>query len=180
MNHKYEYLSILLILLILSACSPTRRIHDPVSKVTVIDYSASRRGAYILNGPNNRAVIVSEPAPDIAKSITASLGLSAKTISDIAEPELKAKYASKVIDLANRSQTLQVLREALFRLSEMGASSNLSGDQRVVLYKKVLDTAKIIAATEFANSDAPEESKKAVLKDILSDVETGTVEIPSE
>jgi hypothetical protein len=175
-----KHLAFLLMIAIVAGCAPTRRIHDPTSNVTVIDYSAGRRGAYIFKGADDKTVIVSEPSPDIAKSITTSLGLSAETIGDIASPELKVAYAGKVIDLANRSQTLQVLREALFRLSEMGASYDLTKKQRVALYNKVLDTVKVIAATEFANSKAPAESKKALLKEILSDVGTGTVEVPGQ
>jgi hypothetical protein len=166
---------------LIAGCSTTRKIQVPNDKsdFTVIDYSASRRGAYLINNNGNK-IIVSEPVPDIAKDITASLGLSAETIGDLASPELKAEYASKVVDLANRSQTLQVLRESLFRLSEMGASSQLSVDQRVILFSKVLDTVKLISATEFANSNAPKEVKEETLKSFLQDTQSGTITIKSD
>jgi len=161
-----------------SGCSATRKIEVSSSNgLTVIDYGASRRGAYLYD-VNGKPVIVSEPAPDIATEITSSLGLSAKTIGDIADPQLKADYAKKVVDLANRSQTLQVLRESLFRLSEMGASTELSADQRMEMFSKVLDTVRLIALTEFANSEAPEGVKEQAMKTFLQDTATGTVTIP--
>lgn len=164
------------LLILLCSCSTTKKIQvsQAENEMTVIDYSATRRGAYILKAMDGRSIIVSEPAPDVAKEITTSLGLSAETISQIASPELKAAYASKVIDLASRSQTLQVLRESMFRLSEMGASSDLTVNQRVALFTKVLDTVKVIAATELSNSDAPKEVKKA-LKNFLENTGTGTI-----
>lgn len=175
----YKSIVSILIVSLFLGCSTTKKINVPDIGITVIDYGADRRGSYILNSKDGKHIIVSEPSPDVAQEITSSLGLSAKTIGDLIEPELKAAYANKVVDLASRSQTLQVLRESLFRLSEMGASSEITAEQRVTLYKKVLDTIRLIAATEFANSDASKEAKDATLKKFLSDTSTGTVKIPN-
>ena len=166
---------------LICGCSTTREFQASEKKVTIMDFDAKRRGAYILPGTDGgRFVLVSEPAPDVASEITASLGLNADTIGDLTNVELKAEYAGKIIDLASRSQTLQVLRESLFRLSEMGASSDINSQQRVDLYLKVLDTVRLIAMTEFADSDASQDVKDATLKSFLSDTATGTVDIPSQ
>ncbi|MHC4759425.1 MAG: hypothetical protein ACYTE8_12280 [Planctomycetota bacterium] len=165
----YKTIIAILLSVLLCGCSTTKRINVPEAGITVIDYGAHRRGAYLLKTNNGKQIIVSEPSPDVAKEITASLGLSASTIGTIKDPNLKAKYATNVVDLANRGQTLQVLREALFRLSEMGASSDISDEQRTILYSKVLDTIIMMEATAFANTDAPKEAK-ASLKNILSKV----------
>jgi hypothetical protein len=170
--------TVVVLLALVFGCSATRKIEVPNANVTVIDYGATRRGAYLFCSAEGGSVLVSEPSPDIAKDIASSLGLSADTIGDLAKPELKAEYAAKVVDLASRSQTLQVLRESLFRLSEMGAGYELSVEQRVWLFSKVLDTVRLIAATEFANSEASEEVKAEALKRFLEDTETGTVKIP--
>ncbi len=165
---------------LICGCSATQRIEVPDAGATVIDYGADRRGAYLLKAGEGKYIVISEPSPDVAQEITSSLGLSAQTIGDLAKPELKAAYANQVLDLASRSQTLQVLRESLFRLSEMGASSDISTEQRVQLYVAVLDTVRLIAATEFANSRAPEEVKQAELKRFLSNTAKGTVVIPNQ
>ena len=174
----YKSMASILLVSLVFGCSTTKKINVPDVGITVIDYGADRRGSYLLKTKDGRYVIVSEPSPDVAQEITSSLGLSAKTIGDLVKPELKAAYANKVVDLASRSQTLQVLRESLFRLSEMGASSDITTEQRVALYKKVLDTIRLIAATEFADSGASQEVKDATLKKFLSDTATGTVNIP--
>lgn len=174
----YKLIAPILLVSLVFGCSTTKKINVPDDGITVIDYGADRRGSYLFKASDGKYIIVSEPSPDVAQEITSSLGLSAKTIGDLAEPELKAAYANKVIDLASRSQTLQVLRESLFRLSEMGASSDITTDQRVALYRKALDTIRLIAATEFADSDASKEVKDAILKEFLSDTAMGTVTIP--
>ena len=174
----YKLIVATLLVSLVCGCSTTKRIDVPDVGITVIDYGADRRGSYLLKTDKGKHVIVSEPSPDVAQEITSSLGLSAETISELAKPELKAAYANKVLDLASRSQTLQILRESLFRLSEMGASSDITIEQRVTLYTKILDTVRLIAATEFADSNASKEVKDATLKRFLSDTGSGTVVTP--
>ena len=174
----YKTIVAILAVCLVCGCSSTRKINVPNVGITVIDYGADRRGSYLLKTNDGKHIIVSEPSPDVAQEIVSSLGLTAETIGDLAKPELKAAYTSKVLDLASRSQTLQVLRESLFRLSEMGASSDITTEHRVSLYLKVLDTVRLIAATEFANSGASKEMKDATLKKFMSDVGTGTIVIP--
>lgn len=174
----YKSIASILLISFVLGCSTTKKISVPDAGITVIDYGADRRGSYVFKTNKGKYVIVSEPSPDIALGITSSLGLSAETIGDLVKPDLKLAYAIKVVDLAKRSQTLQVLRESLFRLSEMGASSDIDVDQRVELYKKALDTIRIIAATELANSGASREVKDGILKKFLSDTSSGTIPIP--
>ncbi len=119
-------IGLIIFIFILAGCSATKKIDVPDTGITVIDYGADRRGSYLLKTTGGKYFIVSEPSPDVSKEITTSLGLSADTIENLVKPELKAEYANKVVNLANRSQTLQVLRESLFRLSEMSASSDIN------------------------------------------------------
>ena len=176
----HKALASILLLSLFLGCSTTKQINVPDDGLTVIDYAADRRGAYLMKVGDGKYAIVSEPSPDVAKEITASLGLSADTIGDLASPELQAAYANKVVDLASRSQTLQVLREALFRLSEMGASSDITAVNRIELYKKVLDTVRLIAATEFADSGASQEIKDKTLNRFLDDTGKGTIPVPNQ
>lgn len=164
-------------LLVAGACSSTSTIKVPNTPggVTVIDYGAERRGAYLFQDSEGRHVLVSEPSPDVARDVTSAIELSASTIGEVADPKAKLDYASKVVDLASRSQTLQVLREALFRLAEMGAATDLTVEQRMAIYLAVLDTVRIIAATEFVKTDAPDAAKDQVLERFLGEVGPGTL-----
>jgi hypothetical protein len=175
--NMYKQVIAILLAGLMSGCSTTQKIEVPTNKnaMTVIDYDATRRGTYLLKTKEGKIVIVSEPSPDVAIQITTSLGLSAKTIGSIAEPNLKAEYASKVVDLASRSQTLQVLRESLFRLSEMGASSDLTVDERVRLFQSVLKTIEVISVQEFAKGIPPSPDKDKAMIEFLKNVGTGTV-----
>lgn len=175
----YKSIVAILLAILLCGCSTTQKINVPDAGVTVIDYGPDRRGSYLMKTDEGKHIIVSEPAPDVALEITRSLGLSATTIGNLADPNLKADYANKVVDLANRSQTLQVLRESLFRLSEMSASSDISEEQRVTLFTKVLDTVRVIAATELINVGASSGMEPDTLEVFLKDVLEGTVEIPN-
>lgn len=176
----YKSIVAILLAILLCGCSTTQKIDVPDTGFTVIDYGPDRRGSYLIKTDEGKHIIVSEPAPDVGREITRSLGLSAKTIGNLVDPNLKADYANKVVDLANRSQTLQVLRESLFRLSEMSASSDISDEQRMSLFSKVLDTVKVIAATELINVGASSGMEADTLEVFLKDVLKGTVEIPTE
>jgi hypothetical protein len=125
---------------------------------SVIDFGADRRGTYIFKVMDEqgkpRYVVISEPPPDAAKEIVTSLGVSAESIGQIAGGEAKLEYANKVVDLARRSQTLQVLREAMFRLAEMGASADISTEQRLATYQAVLDFVAKIADAELKQAEA--------------------------
>jgi hypothetical protein len=144
-------------------CQSTKRI-DTGLGVSVIDYGANRRGTYVID-KENAPYIVSEPSPDVATEITAALGISGESIGDIGNAELKAEYASKVVDLAKRSQTLQVLREALFRLSEMSINTEVSAELRVSLFLQVLETVKTIALTELIEG-VPEDDRAGVIEKV--------------
>jgi hypothetical protein len=160
-------ISMMLLVLVLSGCTRVLPLkHDAV----VVDYEATRRGTYLFKVGTNptQYVVISEPPPDIAKEITTSLGLSAESIGQIAGGEAKLEYASKVIDLAKRSQTLQVLREALFRLSEMSLSAQLTTDQRLAMFERVLRTTETLADAELRQQAAAEHDSLRRLVEPLS------------
>ncbi|MHC4645488.1 MAG: hypothetical protein ACYTBJ_08295 [Planctomycetota bacterium] len=176
----YKSIAALLLMSLACGCSATKLIRVPAAGVAVIDYGPDRRGSYILTSKDGKHVIVSEPSPDVAKQITSSLGLSAKTFGQLEGVDFKAKYADEVVDLARRGQTLQVLRECLFRLSEMGASSDISPEQRVDLYIKVLDTITVMEATKLVSVGGASGMDPNTLEGLLKDVLPGTVKIPQE
>jgi type III secretion system FlhB-like substrate exporter len=150
-----------------SGCQSTKRI-DTNLGVSVIDYSANRRGTYLID-KDKAPLIISEPAPDVATEIIAALGISGESIGDIGSAELKAEYASKVVDLAKRSQTLQVLRESLFRLSEMSINTDVPPETRIALFIQVLETVKTIALTELVEG-VPEDDRAKVIEQVATNV----------
>lgn len=141
------------VILSLSGCAsmtaPARTHPLDPSKPYVVDYDASRRGAYILPADGSLKVCA-EPAPDVAlESIT-------KIIAELklADPNVDAKtqleFQQKVVELAGRTQLVLVLRESLYRLCEQGANGQLNSEQIASLYKQALDTVLKLAETDLA------------------------------
>lgn len=147
-------------------------IHKVVDSTYIVDYNASRRAAYVRllagNGKNPDTVICAEPAPDVAVSLTADLEAHLKSVLEkAADIEARAKISEAIIDLARRGQTLQIQREALYRLCELQANTGLNAEQALELYREVLKAIQAIAYAELANSALPEETKKDLLKNII-------------
>lgn len=142
-----------IVILSLSGCAsmtaPARTHALDPSKPYVVDYDASRRGAYILPAEGSLKVCA-EPAPDVAlESIT-------KIIAELklADPNVDAKtqleFQTKVVELAGRTQLVLVLRESLYRLCEQGANGQVNSEQIASLYKQALDTVLKLAETDLA------------------------------
>lgn len=73
-------------------------------------------------------------------------------------PQVDAKtqleFTTAVIDLSKRSQTLQFLRETMFRLCEQSLNNNLSSEQVMQLYELAVKTALVLAQSELAKHQA--------------------------
>lgn len=142
-----------LALIALSGCAaltPPARTHVLTPGAPyIVDYDASRRGAYILPADGSLKVCA-EPSPDVAlESIT-------KIIAELklADPNVDAKtqleFQTKVVELAGRTQLVLVLRESLYRLCEQGLNGQLNSEQIASLYKQALDTVLKLAETDLA------------------------------
>lgn len=167
-----KYIVLISILLIAVGCANNpASVHHVNENLYVVDYNASRRGAYVHTFTDetdaNTLMICAEPAPDIAVSITADLKAHLQNlISKEASIEARAKIAESIIDLAKRGQTLQIQREALYRLCELHANADLKNEIAAELYLEVIKTIQAIAFAELANSNLSSEAKKALLDDI--------------
>jgi hypothetical protein len=143
--------------------------------VTVIGYGADTRGGYIVKCADGKRLILSEPAPDVAREYQASLTAAAGLISKVKDVNIAADYSSKVVDLARRSQSLQILREALFRLSEMVANGAVNPGEAKELYDRVLRSVEIIALAELGDSGMPETAQKDAIRSFYSSVKPGNL-----
>jgi hypothetical protein len=119
-------------------------------------YDASRRGGFMLlrndpNAGNLRMALCSEPAPDVALDILTKLKLEAEKaeIGAKAEGELQ----QKVVQLAKRTQTIEFLRESLYRLCELSVNTNISNTEIQSLYNKVLQAAVTMALAELYDQE---------------------------
>lgn len=135
----------------------------------VIDYGASRRGAYVRKGPAvpgqpglSLVTICAEPAPDVAIALTTDLSAKLDTASST-DVEAKARISEQIIDLARRGQSLQMQREALYRLCEFASNTRADATTVAKLYQDVLKTIQAIALSELAHSLPGSDQEKSKL-----------------
>ncbi|HEX7406963.1 MAG TPA: hypothetical protein VF515_04840 [Candidatus Binatia bacterium] len=115
------------------------------------DYAADRRGALLISSstpPNFK--LCAEPFPDVALKQTSEILAKIKTQQSAIEGEAQAKFASDVVELAGRTQTVLFLRESLYRLCEQAINGNLSAGDVKDLYKDVLQAALQLAMADSA------------------------------
>lgn len=141
----------------LSGCAsltPPARTHELTpGKPYVVDYDASRRGAYIVPvtpDGTGQFRVCAEPAPDVAlESITKIIAELKLAQADV-DAKTQIELSTRVVELAGRTQLVLVLRESLYRLCEQGLNGSLSQEQVSTLYTKVLDTIVMLAQSDLA------------------------------
>ena len=132
--------------------SPARNRHVTSANkngLYLIDYEATRRGTYVVQDGSNAIRIAAEPPPDVAfestSKLTASLGDAVLKTDD-------AKLSGQVIEtltkLTERTQSVVIMRDAMFRLAEMHLNGAIDNEQYAFLYNKALAGALAIAADE--------------------------------
>jgi len=118
-----------------------------------MDYDATRRGAYVLTDSNANVRILAEQSPDAALGVVAEF-VGKGSYSGISA-EASAKVTETIAELGKRTQTVMVLREALYRLNELGLNNTqLSTADIKELYEKILATATDIAKADLEEAKA--------------------------
>lgn len=144
--------------------------------VNIVDYDASRRGAYIKK--NNTIKICAEPSPDIAVAIANQF----KFVKD--DASLTLRLAESIDKIANRSNELELMREAMYRVCELSTNYTIDAAQAISLFEKIiaasynfdivryntalikLGTTANKAKTTITNSNLDKEEKDAQIKSI--------------
>lgn len=150
------------IVALLSGCanltSPAREHALESNRQYWFDYDASRRGAVMV--PDTAKIkICSEPSPDAALNLVSKLQASLETV-DAGKVGGSAEFSASVVKLAERTQMVMFLREALYRLCEQSLNQQFSKEEVLSAYLKVIDTAKAIA-------DADRDKAKAAAANAL-------------
>ena len=174
MIRKLSFLALLSVSVAIAACAnrPAKVHNIAAGAMYVVDYSASRRGAYIRVVPSSgsnpaKSLVCAEPAPDVAVALTADLQAQLKAAQSQVEVDAKAKISEAIIDLARRGQTLQIQREVLYRLCELHVNGGLTNAEVAKLYVEVLKIIQVIAYAELGNSRLPDETKAEILNSIV-------------
>ncbi|MGH2510724.1 MAG: hypothetical protein ACRDHZ_25430 [Ktedonobacteraceae bacterium] len=173
MTHTKALLAALLATVSLSGCAlmnPTA-IHElKPNQAYVVDTDASRRAILVVPRPDGHGVYVcAEPSPDVALQLTDQILTQAALSNPNVSAEVQVQFATTVVELAKRSQTLMFLRESMFRLCEQSINQSLSSDQVMTLYEDAMKTALTLAQAELAQQQASQTKSMADLARALQD-----------
>ncbi|RTL42389.1 MAG: hypothetical protein EKK48_10365 [Candidatus Melainabacteria bacterium] len=159
---------------LLSGCAsfnPPANTHElTVGKAYWIDTDATRRGIVVLPRADGKGMqVCSEPSPDVALQTVTQLMAQVSLSNPQVDAKTQLEFSTAVIDLSKRSQTLQFLRETLFRLCEQSLNNNLSSDQVMQLYELAVKTALVMAQSELAKQQGQLVKQQADLSRLLAD-----------
>ena len=119
-----------------------------------IDYDASRRGTLLTPRPDGKGFgYCAEPSPDIAYQTVLSMVGSLQQSSTV-DASLQLQFQQTVVELAQRTETIQFFREAMYRLCEQSMNGTLSPDQVKDLYDNALKAALALAEADLVKKQS--------------------------
>lgn len=180
---------ILLLALQLTGCN-TRKNHgtratplvmfkDLKKSAYTLDYDASRRGSIVyIDYESGKVNIISEPPPDAIVSAVSELASSFKYKEDV-DASFTQKLTETISDLSKKTNSDNILRDALYRINEYKLNFETFDKESVQLYMEALSVAREIATTEgkkienqiIENRIKEEELKKENNTNTISEVE---------
>ena len=158
---KIFYLIVVFTLYSCGSSSKLSQLKDDNGKIKAhhVSYDASKRGSLIYEKDGKLAVI-SEPPPDVATKLATDLGAKVKASSEV-DISAYMSTSKAIAELGKRTASVNMLRDALYKLSEMSMSNNIN-DNTVKLFDKILTAIENMHKVEMEQSRA--EAKEAEVK----------------
>jgi hypothetical protein len=152
--------------LVVAGCGTTSQVVQP-SRLHVLDenkayavaYDSRGRGSYVSvlqsGGDGARSMkVCAEPAPDASANLSAKAATKFALEANATYQALAAatetgvdttqKATSEIVDVAQRTELVLVLREALYRLCELNLNQVMDNTQAREAFDKVLDTTRLL------------------------------------
>ncbi len=174
------------ICLILSACAEwnsiykTKRVTDNVNVVTV---DAKQRSTYFVKREAESAKgapdlrLCAEPPPDVFSALASSLSASAGLSGKAASREINAQIAAALSENAStieRSQTVNVLRESMYRTCERYMSGAISKEEFMI--QAARDQRTIVQVLAIEQLTGAARAQATALTTIAQALGSGTTE----
>ncbi|WP_294213279.1 hypothetical protein [uncultured Chryseobacterium sp.] len=149
---KTKIVFILSYISVLSGCSSTSRISDlrnEKGKIQAhhVSYDASRRGSLIFTDDKGKMIVISEPPPDVATKLATELGAKADVMNKV-NAELYLQTTKSIAELGKRTSAVNILRDALYKLTELKLNNDTIDDRTFRLFNEILDVAKNVSYAE--------------------------------
>jgi hypothetical protein len=93
-----------------------------------------------------------EPSPDVAYNSVLSLVASIQTQNPSVDATTQLQFQQSVVELAQRTETIQFLREALYRLCEQSLNGTMSQAAVEQEYDNALKTALALAEADLSKT----------------------------
>mgnify|MGYP000901194857 CR=1 FL=1 len=168
---------ITLSVIFISSCTTVKIVSTSKLSAKSLKLKSDKRVSYfIYDKDSNRTYSLSEPPPDAILEKTVSVVNNVK-VKDQVDVSQKMDLASKVIQLGERTVAVNILRDALFRLSEM----NINNRNKPLepgyksLFDSILSASKTIAITQ--ELQAQVEKVKAEKDKIVAETKKTEAEI---
>jgi len=157
MKRKFSVSLLIASLAFFSGCatmtSPARVHSLTPNAAYLLDYDASRRGTIILPKPDGKGVYYcAEPSPDMAYNSVVNLVASVQLQNPNVDASTQLQFQQSVVELAQRSETIQFLREAMFRLCEQSINGTMSQTAVEQEYDNALKTALALAQADLTKT----------------------------
>jgi len=156
---KIRHFRILLILsaaIVLSSCAEFTHLTR--------NLDAQEKGGLVLIDAKQRAILTSkaklerdghsyvpafcaEPSPDALSAVTASLGGSLTTSEDV-KAVLRGALSEQASPIGLRTQSIQLMRDAMFRICELTISGKIDGPAAETLHRRFQQSMVAILAIE--------------------------------
>lgn len=94
----------------------------------------------IYKDAKNNLVVISEPPPDVATKLATDLGAKVN-VNGAVETEAYLSTSKAIAELGKRTAAVNMLRDALYKMSEMSLSQTLDSTT-VKLFNKILTGRK--------------------------------------
>jgi hypothetical protein len=140
-----------------AVASPSRLHTLEAKNAYAVAYDSRGRGAYVsvLSANSEVMKVCAEPSPDASANLSSKL---ASEFSANATATLKAIQAAagvtnkaneeataQIVDVAQRTELVLVLRESLYRLCELNLNGVLKNEQAVLSFEQVMRTTRQLA-----------------------------------
>lgn len=141
--------TVLALCLLLASCANLHSIYRKKNlddKSTAIAVDAKQRFLISREDTDLRKVCM-EPSPDVFSVLSASLGASAE-YKDVSA-SLRMQLAESAATIGLRTETIQLLRDAMYRICELAWNDDMSGETAALLherYQKSMVTLAAVAA----------------------------------
>lgn len=154
----------LIVVFALYSCGSTSKlseIKDDKGKVLAhhVSYDASKRGSLIYTDKKGNQIMISEPPPDVATKLATDLGAKVNPASGT-EISAYMSTSKAIAELGKRTASVNMLRDALYKLSEMRMSGAIDSETKE-LFCEILVAIKDMHNVEMEQLKADTAASKA-------------------